>query len=93
VAAPDRLGRGIAAFAAGFTATAYFVSLDHVVRARFEGTQFRVPSRVYSAPAIPYPGLDWRNFGLWTRSRLGYRAAASSKDLPPGVRGRDRACA
>jgi penicillin-binding protein 1B len=74
-----------AAFGLGFTAAAFLVSLDHQVRARFEGTQFRVPSRVYSAPAILYPGLDWRRFGLQEAlKRLGYREASSSRDLPPG---------
>ena len=72
-------------FAVGFVAAAFLVSLDHQVRERFEGTQFRVPSRVYSAPAILYPGLDWRRFGLQEAlARLGYREAASSRDLPPG---------
>src|SRR5262245_7665048 len=73
------------AFAGGFMAAALLASLDRQVRARFEGTQFRVPSRVYSAPAILYPGLDWRRFGLpEALARLGYRQAASSKNLPPG---------
>ncbi|MGH7337841.1 MAG: transglycosylase domain-containing protein, partial [Myxococcota bacterium] len=73
------------AFAAGFKVAVLVVSLDQQVRERFEGTQFRVPSRVYSAPAILYPGLDWRRFGLQeTLVRLGYREAASSKELPPG---------
>ncbi len=70
---------------AGFAIAAMVVSLDHQVRERFEGTQFRVPSRVYSAPAILYPGLDWRRFGLQDAlARLGYRQASSSRELPPG---------
>ena len=74
-----------AAFACGFAVAAMLASLDHQVRARFEGTQFRVPSRVYCAPAILYPGLDWRRFGLQDAlARLGYREARSSRDLPPG---------
>src|SRR6185295_11619552 len=61
-----------AGFAVGFAAAAFMASLDRQVRERFEGTQFRVPSRVYSAPAILYPGLDWRRFGLEAAlSRLG----------------------
>jgi penicillin-binding protein 1B len=73
------------AFALGFVAAAWIVSLDHQVRRRFEGTQFRVASRVYAAPAILYPGLDWRRFGLQEAlARLGYREAASSRELPPG---------
>ena len=47
-------------FAAGFASAAYVASLDRRVRERFEGVQFRLPSRVYSAPAILYPGLDWK---------------------------------
>src|SRR5262249_9230614 len=74
-----------AAFAGGFAIAAYLIALDHQVRARFEGTQFRIPSRVFAAPAILYPGLDWRRFGLQDAlARLGYRAAPSSPDLPPG---------
>jgi len=72
-------------FAAGFAAAGALVELDRQVRARFEGTQFRVPSRVYSAPDILYPGLDWKQFGLRdVLSRLGYREASSTRDLPPG---------
>jgi penicillin-binding protein 1B len=55
------------------------------VRSRFEGPRFQVPSRVYSAPSILYPGLDWKLVGLEeTLSRLGYRRAASTKELEPG---------
>jgi len=73
------------AFVAGWGAAAWLVSLDRVVRARFEGQRFRVPSRVYSAPSILYPGLDWKLMDLeGTLRRLGYRAARSSRDLEPG---------
>ena len=72
-------------FAAGFATTGWVLALDRQVRARFEGVQFRVPSRVYSAPAILYPGLDHEDFGLRaTLERLGYRPARSAADLPPG---------
>jgi penicillin-binding protein 1B len=72
-------------FVGGFAGAVTVVGLDRQVRARFEGTQFRVPSRVYSAPAILYPGLDWEQFGLREAlQRLGYREAASVKKLPPG---------
>ena len=72
-------------FAAGFATTGWVISLDRQVRARFDGVQFRVPSRVYSAPAILYPGLDHGSFGLReTLERLGYRRAASASNLPPG---------
>ncbi|HEU4430361.1 MAG TPA: PBP1A family penicillin-binding protein [Myxococcota bacterium] len=50
------------------------VLLDRIVRARFEGTLFRVPSRVLSAPLILYPGLDFELIDLrGTLDRLGYR--------------------
>ena len=72
-----------AAFACGFAVAAMLASLDHQVRARFEGTQFRVPSRVYCAPAILYPGLDWRRFGLQDAlARLGYREALKQYNAP-----------
>ena len=73
------------AFGAGFATTGWVMTLDRQVRARFEGVQFRVPSRVFSAPAILYPGLDHEAFGLReTLDRLGYRAARSAEELPPG---------
>ena len=84
------LGTG---FLGGFAAAVTLVGLDRQVRARFEGTAFRVPSRVYSAPAILYPGLDWKLFGLRDAlGRLGYRDASSAEGLPPGqfVWSRDR---
>jgi len=72
-------------FALGFWVSAQLLSLDRSVRERFEGVQFRVPSRVYTAPEIVYPGLDWKRMDLrGTLQRLGYREAAQSKDLPPG---------
>ncbi len=81
------LGWGVlaASFTGGFAVAATLVGLDRQVRARFEGTQFRLPSRVYSAPAILYPGMDWQRFGLReSLMRLGYRDAGSATDLPPG---------
>ncbi len=73
------------AFAAGFAAAALVVDLDRTVRARFEGVRFRVPSRVYGAPTILYPGLDWRRIDLrGALSRLGYREARDSSSLPAG---------
>jgi penicillin-binding protein 1B len=81
------------AFAVGFTLAVWVVRLDRVVVARFEGKVFRVPSRVYSAPIILYPGLDWRLMDLrGTFQRLGYREARGVRDLPRGqyVWGRDR---
>jgi penicillin-binding protein 1B len=61
-------------FVAGFSAARYTIHLDRVVRARFEGRLFRVPSRVMSAPTILYPGLDWKRIDLrGTLLRLGYQ--------------------
>lgn len=58
--------------------------LDRIVRSRFEGTLFRVPSRVLSAPLILYPGLDPTLIDLrGTLERLGYREASGST-LPLG---------
>jgi penicillin-binding protein 1B len=72
-------------FVVGFALAAYVARLDGIVRERFEGVRFRVPSRVYTAPAILYPGLDWKLVDLRdTLLRLGYREAARSRDLPPG---------
>jgi penicillin-binding protein 1B len=74
-----------ATFAAGFAAGGWVVDLDRVVTARFEGPRFRVPSRVFSAPAILYPGLDWKLIDLrGTLQRLGYREASGTRELPPG---------
>ena len=75
----------VAAFAGGFAVGGWVIGLDRIVTARFEGPRFRVPSRVFSAPAILYPGLDWRLVGLrGTLKRLGYREAKGSRELPPG---------
>ena len=79
------LGTLIASFAAGFALAVSVVKLDRTVRGRFEGVRFRVPSRVYTAPAILYPGLDWKQVDLrGTLLRLGYREASSSRALPAG---------
>ena len=59
--------------------------LDGVVRERFEGRLFRVPSRVLSAPIILYPGLDWKQVDLpGTLQRLGYRESNEKKPLALG---------
>jgi penicillin-binding protein 1B len=72
-------------FLLGFALMAYLVHLDGVVRERFEGVLFRVPSQVYAAPEILYPGLDWKLVDLrGTLLRLGYREADSGRALPPG---------
>jgi penicillin-binding protein 1B len=73
------------AFATGFLAAGHVARLDRIVVARFEGRHFRVPSRVYSAPTILYPGLDSKRIDLrGILARLGYREAADTKQLAPG---------
>jgi len=82
-----------ASFAVGFVTAGYAVKLDHIVRQRFEGKRFRVPSRVFTAPTILYPGLDWKLADVQgTLKRLGFREALHTKDLPQGqyAWGRDR---
>jgi len=81
-------GLGLALFlgsaAAGGIAGRELAQLDLIVRTRFEGTLFRVPSRVLSAPLILYPGLDYTLIDLrGTLDRLGYREA-SGASLPLG---------
>jgi penicillin-binding protein 1B len=75
----------VAGFAGGFAVARSVVQLDQVVRERFSGRLFRVPSRVLSAPIILYPGLDWKQIGLpATLQRLGYRDGASREGLALG---------
>jgi len=79
------LGIAGAAFVGGWLSAGWVVSLDGVVRQRFGGQRFRVPSRVYSAPTIIYPGLDWKLIDLeGGLRRLGYRRVAESARLEPG---------
>jgi penicillin-binding protein 1B len=74
-----------AGFVAGFASASYVVGLDRIVTARFQGQRFRVPSRVFSAPAILYPGLNWRLIDLeGTLRRLGYRETRETRELGPG---------
>jgi len=64
----------VLAFVGGIAVARILIDLDRVVRARFEGRQFAVPSKVLTAPTIVYPGLDWKQIGLReTLVRLGYR--------------------
>jgi penicillin-binding protein 1B len=92
---PERPGRrwlrsvglalAIGAFAAGFVTAGYIVHLDRIVVARFEGKPFQVPSRVFAAPTILYPGLDHELVDLrGILARLGYREATETRDMPPG---------
>src|SRR5512145_366056 len=74
-----------AGFLGGFATARMVVHLDGVVRERFEGRLFRVPSRVLSAPTILYPGLDWKQVDLLgTLQRLGYRESGDRKKLGLG---------
>jgi penicillin-binding protein 1B len=74
----------LASAAAGGVVGGQLVRLDHIVRQRFEGKLFRVPSRVLSAPIILYPGLDLERIDLrGTLARLGYREA-SGEAVPLG---------
>ena len=60
------------AFIVGWLTASWVAQLDRSVQARFEGQRFRVPSRVYTAPSIIYPGLDWKLVDLEaTLRRLG----------------------
>jgi penicillin-binding protein 1B len=82
------LGAAIALFAAcvvaGVAGGRHLAELDRIVRARFAGKLFRVPSRVLSAPTILYPGLDHELTDLrGTLTRLGYREATGNA-LPLG---------
>ncbi len=59
--------------------------LDRIVTSRFEGRLFRVPSRVYTAPTILYPGLNIDRAGLpATLERLGYRREPNGRVERPG---------
>ncbi len=69
----------------GFLTARHFIEMDAIVRERFEGRLFRVPSKVLSAPTILYPGLDWKQIDLrGALRRLGYREAASAQGLALG---------
>ena len=75
----------IVSFTAGFTSVGAVLALDREVRARLDHVQFRVPSRVYSAPTILYPGYPWKRFGLReTLERQGYRESRDVERLPRG---------
>lgn len=74
------------AFGGGVFVTRAAVRLDRVVRARFEGRLFTVPSRVYSAPTMLSAGLDVQTIGLRdTLRRLGYRERPDGDVSTPGT--------
>ncbi len=78
----------VAAFVAGVWTSSWIVSLDRIVVERFEGQRFFVPSKVYSAPSILYPGLDAKLIDLrGTLARAGYREqkVTAGRPLRPGL--------
>ncbi|MDP6978679.1 MAG: PBP1A family penicillin-binding protein [Myxococcota bacterium] len=78
----------VAAFGFGVWTSSWLISLDRIVVGRFEGQRFVVPSRVYSAPGILYPGLDAELIDLrGTLARAGYREQTSTtgRALHPGL--------
>ncbi len=90
-ARPPRVVRRLAllllalAFGAGLWAAGWLLELDRIVVSRFEGRRFAVPSRVYAAPVVLYPGVDWQQLDLagWL-SRMGYREQAEAGPLSVG---------
>jgi penicillin-binding protein 1B len=73
------------AFGGGILAGRSLVGLDRIVRNRFEGKLFQVPSRVYSAPTMLSSGLDVARVDLrGSLHRLGYRDEPSAEIASPG---------
>ena len=72
-------------FVAGLWGAHWVLEQDRIVVARFEGKRFEVPSKVYSAPLIVYPGSDWQRMDLagWL-VRSGYREQPEGGSLRPG---------
>jgi penicillin-binding protein 1B len=73
------------AFGAGIWAAGWLLELDRIVVSRFEGRRFSVPSRVYAAPIVIYPGADWQRLDLggWL-TRMGYREQPEAGPLSVG---------
>lgn len=73
------------AFAAGIWVAGWLLDLDRRVVSRFEGRRFAVPSRVYAAPIVIYPGVDWQRLDLagWL-ARMGYREQREAGPLSVG---------
>ena len=73
------------AFAFGLWVAGWLLDLDHMVASRFEGRRFSVPSRVYAAPTVIYPGVDWQRLDLagWL-ARMGYREQPEAGPLVVG---------
>ena len=78
----------LGAFGVGIWTSSWIISLDRIVVDRFEGQRFFVPSKVYSAPGILYPGLDAQLIDLrGTLARAGYREqkVTAGRALRPGL--------
>ena len=78
----------VLAFGAGLATASWLVAMDRVVVDRFEGQRFKVPSKVFSAPGILYPGLDAKLIDLrGTLARTGYREqkVTAGRPLRPGL--------
>ncbi len=75
----------VLAFGAGLLMADWLLDLDRTVVSRFEGRRFSVPSRVYAAPIVIYPGIDWQRLDLagWL-SRMGYREQNEAGPLAVG---------
>jgi penicillin-binding protein 1B len=72
-------------FAAGLWAAGWLLELNRIVVSRFEGRRFSVPSQVYAAPIVMYPGADWQRLDLagWL-TRMGYREQNEAGPLAVG---------
>lgn len=72
-------------FAAGLWAAGWLLELNRIVVSRFEGRRFSVPSQVYAAPIVMYPGADWQRLDLagWL-TRMGYRKQNEAGPLAVG---------
>jgi penicillin-binding protein 1B len=76
----------ILAFGGGVFLGRAMLRLDRVVRARFEGRLFVLPSRVYSAPTLLTAGLDVERTDLRGElHRLGYRESDDAEVATPGA--------
>ena len=75
----------VLAFGAGIWFAGWLLELDRTVVSRFEGRRFSVPSRVYAAPIVIYPGVDWQRLDLagWL-ARMGYREQREAGPLEVG---------
>lgn len=79
------IATALLAFGGGIFAARVMLRLDRVVRARFEGPLFELPSRVYAAPTILSAGLDVVQVDLHgALRRLGYREEPSAEIASPG---------